>query len=200
MSGWQNQHNWTVLLHDDCLVLIPHVILRKRLCTKDIQHVRGSENPSHIPHFSLPSSLPWHSVIIKLNHLTWMQFTHTIMWRIMWRISEGYGRDEGRDESQEMPLNKGLLLKKREGWRKKECSVSLTLKKRSRSHVWPCDLSVWINIILSTKFNTIPSFLIPLYLSEIQTITTPWFWANENRTFLSLNSDYTLTKVPLYPN
>ena len=119
------------------LVLIPHVILRKRLCTKDIRHVRGSENPSHIPHFSLPSSLPWHSVIIKLNHLTWMQFTHTIMWRIMWRISEGYGRDEGRDESQEMPLNKGLLLKKREGWRKKECSVSLTLKKRSHGHT--CD-------------------------------------------------------------
>jgi hypothetical protein len=26
----------------------------------------------------------------------------------------GYGRDEGRDESQEMPLNKGLLLKIRE--------------------------------------------------------------------------------------
>ena len=36
----------------------PSHFFRKHLCKKEKRYVRDPENPSHIPPFSLPSSLP----------------------------------------------------------------------------------------------------------------------------------------------
>ena len=44
-----------------CFGAIPHMNLPNRLCIKGLRHVRDVSNPSHIGHFSLTSTLTWHT-------------------------------------------------------------------------------------------------------------------------------------------
>ena len=54
--------------------------------------------------------------------------------------------------------------------------------------------------LLSTFFNQYHIFHTALYLTDFQPFTKLRFLPKESGSFPSLNSDFPLTKVPLYPN